>query len=961
MAFDYGQSIQLPNTEFPRRAGLAKKEPEILKRWQGMDLYKRQRDVAKGRKKFILHMGPPFANGHTHMGHALSTVLKDVVTKSYQMMGYDAPLVPGFDCHGLPIEWKIEEKYRKEKKEKEDVDPLQFRTECREFARHWLDIQTGEFERMGILGDWKDPYLTMNKRSEALIAQEIHKFLLKGALYRGSKPVMWSIPEKTALAEAEIEYQDITSDTVWVKFPVKSVGKSGGAEALADMAAVIWTTTPWTLPANRAVAYGDDIDYVGIEVVTLGDDSLATVGDKLIIAKDLYDTFLSDTKVAEAKVVWEGKGTELAGVTCHHPLASMEGYELDIPLLSGHHVTTESGTGLVHIAPSHGEDDYQIGLKYDLQIPHTVGADGIYTDQAPGFTGASVYTSEGKKGPANKFVTGRIGEFGNLVAKSQIRHSYPHSWRSKSPIIFRNTPQWFINVEHNDLREKALAEIKKVRFVPEKGEKRIASMVEGRGDWCVSRQRSWGVPIAIFVNKETQEPLKDEAVLKRIIDVFLEEGSDAWFDRTPQEFLGDDYNADDYEQIVDIIDVWFESGSTHAFVLEEREELRSPADLYLEGSDQHRGWFQSSLLESVYTRGTAPYKAVLTHGFILDEKGYKMAKSGTNGVSPNDLMQEFGADIVRLWVVGSNYTEDIRFGRNILKGHTDIYRRVRNTFCYLLGNLSDFNAETDAVAYSDLGEFDRWALHKVSELDAYVRDCIENFEFLKMITALHTFCSKDLSAFYFDVNKDNLYCNGQSSQTRRATQTVLDIIFKHLCHWFSPVLSYTCEEAWLFYHGKDLNDGELSIHLSKFPEAPAEWKDDVLAERWKNIYDVRRVVMGAIEIKRAAKEVRSSLEASPIVYVTDKAIYQNLENLDFADVCITSSIKFLGEAAPEGAFTVDDIPSVAVALDMAKGDKCDRCWKYTTDIGQDTEHPSICGRCSEAIDGVVLEAVAEAS
>jgi len=952
MTVDYGKTIQLPKTDFPRRAGLAKKEPVLLERWQKMDVYAKQREASNGKEKFILHMGPPFANGHTHMGHALSTVLKDVVTRSYQMLGYDAPLVPGFDCHGLPIEWKIEEKYRKKGQKKEDVDAGQFRTECRDFASHWVGVQSDEFQRMGICGDWKNPYLTMRTRSEALIAKEIHKFLLNGGLYRGSKPVMWSIPEQTALAEAEVEYQDHTSDTVWVKFPIKS-----GDDAFKDGYVVIWTTTPWTLPGNRAVAYGSEILYREIEVIAVDEDSLAKVGDKLFICSDLCDDFIQSTKISEFNLIWEGEGSAFDGMICHHPLFE-NGYDFDVPMLPGEHVTTETGTGFVHTAPGHGEDDYKLGLKFNLPVPFTVEADGRYTDQAPMFEGVQVYTDEGKKGPANKMVMNAIDEVGCLVAKGQIRHSYPHSWRSKAPVIFRNTPQWFISIDHNDLRQKALNEIKGVRWVPEKGENRISAMVEGRGDWCVSRQRSWGVPIAIFVDKKTGEALKDEAVLNRIIEIFMEEGSDAWFTRPAEDFLGSQYNALDYEQIVDIIDVWFESGSTHGFVLEERDELQWPADLYLEGSDQHRGWFQSSLLVATGTRGSAPYKSVLTHGFILDEKGYKMSKSSGNGMSPGELMAEYGADIVRLWVIGSDYTEDIKIGKNVLRGHTDIYRRIRNTFCYLLGNLDDFNAGTDKVSYEQLSEFDQWTLHRIHEMDKYVRECIGNYDFLHMLHALHTFCSKDLSAFYFDVNKDTLYCSEKSGTQRRASQTVLNELFKYLCHWLSSILVYTCEEAWLSYHGKDFDDQGESIHLSQFSDVPEQWFKPDLAERWHKIYETRRVVNGAIELKRAAKEIRSSLEAAPIVYIQSAELRQLLTEIVFEDVCITSAIIVSADAAPAEAFTLEDVEGIAVVVEKASGEKCERCWKYTADIGLNDDHGDVCGRCASVVKDVDLVSAA---
>ena len=941
MTQDYGETIHLPQTEFPRRAGLAKKEPELLKRWQEMNLYQEQRKRSEGREKFVLHMGPPFANGHTHMGHALSTVLKDVIVRSHQMLGYDAPLVPGFDCHGLPIEWKVEEAYRAKGMKKDDVDPVTFRKECRDFASHWLNIQSEEFQRMGINGDWANPYLTMRSESEALIAKEVHKFLLNGSLYLGSRPVMWSIPEQTTLAEAEIEYQDHTSEAVWVKFPLRNA--TGDFD---NGSIVIWTTTPWTLPANRAISYGPNVAYQALTVTAVAEDSLAQIGDKLFICADLHDAFVKDTGITACDVVWSGTGTAFENMLAQHPLHDA-GYDFDVPLLPGDHVTTEAGTGFVHTAPSHGDDDYQMGLKFNLPMPHCVAGDGTYTDEAPLFEGLAVYTAEGKKGPANKAVMHEIAERGCLVAKGHIRHSYPHSWRSKAPVIFRNTPQWFISMDNTGLRDTALTALKDVRFVPEKGRNRITSMVEGRGDWCISRQRSWGVPMAIFVDRKTGEPLKDEAVLNRTIDIFMKEGSDAWFDHPAETFLGDDYSVDDYEKINHIIDVWFESGSTHAFVLEQRPELTWPADLYLEGSDQHRGWFQSSLLVASGTRGTAPYKNILTHGFILDEKGYKMSKSGGNGLSPTELMDQFGADIVRLWVIGSDYTDDIKIGKNVLKGHTDIYRRIRNTFCYLLGNLADFDAEQHSVDVKDMPEFDRWALHRLHEMDEYVKSCIADYDFMKMLNALHLFCSKDLSAFYFDVNKDNLYCNAKDSLERRATQTVLDHIFKSLAHWFAPVLSFTCEEAWLSYKGLDFTDRSESIFYSTTPKVPTSWQDDALAAKWQSAYDVRRVVTGAIELKRASKEIRSSLEALPVVYIADAALRDVISSTVFEDVCITSSIEISADVAPEDAFTLDDVEGIAVVIGHAEGDKCERCWKYTDDCDSDT---GICTRCGHSIE-----------
>ncbi len=951
-ARDYGATIRLPKTDFPRRAGLAQKEPLILARWEKMDIYSRQRARAKQaaakREKFVLHFGPPFANGHIHLGHLLSHTLKDFVARAMELSGYDAPLVPGYDCHGLPIEWKIEEKHRAEKRNNtKESDPYGFRKECREYAAHWSDVQTGELKRLGINGDWKNPYSTMYPASEAAIAAEIHTFLRNGSLYRGSKPVMWSPVEQTALAEAEVEYKDITSDTVFVKFPLVK-----GPQALLDAKAnvVIWTTTPWTLPGNRAIAYGEDLVYHAIKVKNLSvNGSSLSVGEVLLVEANRDNHLRNEAGVQDAEVIWVGKGSDLAGTTAKHCLAGKDaGYDFDVPLLAGDFVTTDAGTGFVHIAPGHGEDDYRLGLKHGVEVPHTVGPDGTYFAHVPVFAGVAVYTPEGKKGPANKFVMQALADIGTLVAKSQILHSYPHSWRSKAPVIFRNTPQWFISMDKNDLRHKALAEIEKTEFFPARGKNRIGSMVESRGDWCISRQRAWGVPIAIFVDKKTGAPLTDDAVLNRTIDIFKQEGSDAWYKRPASDFLGAGYNADDYEQIVDIVDVWFESGSTHAFVMEAREELHWPADLYLEGSDQHRGWFQSSLLEAVGSRGQAPYKAVLTHGFILDEKGYKMSKSVGNGTSPVELMQNYGADILRLWVAGSDYTEDIKFGEKILAGHVDVYRRIRNTFCYLLGSFDGFDA-SQRVAYDDLGKLDRYILHRLHEVGASVEQSIAQFDFQRLITDINHFCARDLSAFYFDICKDALYCDDAASVKRRAIVTVLDEVFTCLVHWLAPILPFTCEEAWLSYKGLSLEDESESIHLSTLPKLPAQWRDQALAAEWAQIIAARSVVTGALEPKRADKTIGASLEAAPVVYVADATLAASLNSVAFSDVCITSAIAIKTGAAPVDAFTLADVGGVGVVFAKAEGAKCVRCWRYMPDHGSVAAHPDLCGRCATVV------------
>lgn len=945
MTTDYGKTIHLPKTDFPRRAGLAQKEPEILARWEKMGLYDRQRNESKGRKKFTLHMGPPFANGNIHLGHVLSTVLKDVVCRSYQMLGYDAPLVPGFDCHGLPIEWKIEEDYRsKGKNSGKDDDRVEFLKACRNFAAQWVVTQTAEFQRLGILGDWKNPYKTMDKQSEAVIAATVHEFLRNGGLYRGSKPVMWSVPEQTALAEAEIEYKDMTSDTAWVKFPVKS-----GPAELKDASVVIWTTTPWTLPANRAIGYGADIEYVLVTVKGVEDTSFLQVGDKLLVAEALKNEL-----AIKAGVTWLGhvqiNAEDIGSIICHHPLHA-QGYDFDVPLLAGDFVTTDAGTGFVHIAPGHGEDDYKLVVAHNhnnkanpIEIPDTVRGDGKYFDHVPLFAGAEVYSAAGKKGPANKFVMNAISEAGNLVAKSQITHSYPHSWRSKAPVIFRNTPQWFVSMDKNDLRKKALAEIEKTRFVPERGKNRIGAMVEGRGDWCLSRQRVWGVPLAIFYNRDTLEPLRDEAVLKRIIDIFEKDGSQTWYERPASEFLGPGYNPEEWVQVRDIVDVWMESGVTQDFVFRQHPELSWPADLYLEGSDQHRGWFQSSLLVATGTKGAAPYKAILTHGFILDEKGYKMSKSVGNVTAPAKLMEMYGADILRLWTVSADYTEDIKFGENILKFHADVYRRIRGTFCYLLGSLDGSGDD------KNLSDLDKYILHRVYEIDHGIRAAIADFDFQGATTLVHSFCSRELSAFYFDICKDALYCDALDSAKRKAIVHVLDRVFVYLCHWLAPTLAFTAEEAWLNYKGVAMDDADESIHLSVLPEAPKEWHNPELGGVWEKIIAARSVVTGALEVRRAAKEIGASLEAAPKVHVADTALAAVLESTGFSDICITSGISIETGAAPADAFTVQGVAGVAVTFAKAEGQKCERCWKYTTDTGAVSAHPALCRRCGETVE-----------
>jgi len=955
MATDYKSTVFLPKTAFEMRGKLPEREPTLLARWDNMNLYARQREQSAGREKFILHDGPPYANGNLHIGHALNKILKDVINRSQQMMGKDANYVPGWDCHGLPIEWKIEEKYRSEGRDKDEVPIVEFRQECRDFAEHWIGVQREEFQRLGVIGDWEKPYTTMNYAAEAQIARELMKFVDNGLLYQGSKPVMWSVVEKTALAEAEVEYHDHESDTIWAKFPIRA----GAPEAFADAAVVIWTTTPWTIPGNRAISYSSKIAYGLYEVTEAPDENWAKAGDRLILADALAEDVMGSARATTWQRVSDVSADVLGGMTCAHPLAGI-GYDFDIPLLDGAHVMDDAGTGFVHTAPGHGRDDYDIWVAcsrdldtrgIDTRIPYTVDADGVYTDEAPGFDGKCVITAKGKKGDANQAVIDALVAADALISRGRVKHQYPHSWRSKKPLIFRNTPQWFIAMDKpfgeaaKSLREVALDAIDATEFYPEAGRTRLHGMIEGRPDWVVSRQRAWGVPITVFVNKKTGELLCDSAVQDRIATAIAEEGADAWFASDPARFLGNDYSADNYEQVFDILDVWFDSGSTHSFVLEDRDDLQWPASLYLEGSDQHRGWFHSSLLESCGTRGRAAYDAVLTHGFVLAEDKQKMSKSTGNIVAPQEIIKQYGADILRIWVVASDYSEDLKIGQDIIKHQADAYRRLRNTLRYILGNLDGFE-ESERLDISEMPELERWVLHRLTEIDALVRTRATDFDFHDMFTALHNFCAVDLSSFYFDIRKDALYCDKADSIRRRAARTVLDELFSCLTAWLAPIACFTAEEAWL---SRNPGDDE-SVHLRTYPDVPAAWQDTALAEKWATIRRIRRVVTGALELERAEKRIGSSLQAAPTVYISGDYAGA-LNGVDLAEISITSGIVVVSGDAPDGAFTLDDVAGVAVAPGPADGGKCERCWQVLVEVGSDSENTDICKRCADAVAG----------
>ncbi len=971
-ARDYSQTLFLPQTDFPMRAGLPKKEPEIIAQWDRKNLYKVLREQSKGRPKYVLHDGPPYANGNLHIGHALNKILKDVITRSFQMRGHDSNYVPGWDCHGLPIEWKIEEQYRAKGKDKDEIPVNEFRKECREFADHWIGVQTEEFRRLGVEGDFETPYKTMDFKSEAKIATELMKFAKSGQLYRGSKPIMWSVVERTALAEAEIEYEQYESDTVWVKFPV-----TDASGVLDGASIVIWTTTPWTIPGNRAICFSSRIKYGLYEITAAENDFGPRPSETMIFADALADECFSKAKLEYTRTR-DVSGKELDGLVCAHPLRGFnDAYSFDVPLLDGDHVTDDAGTGFVHTAPGHGRDDFEIWMArareieargISTKIPFTVADDGSYTDEAPGFGDARVIDDKGKKGKANQeVITALIGQ-NNLFARGRLKHEYPHSWRSKKPIIFRNTPQWFVYMDKDGvigdgvvsnagtLRQTALAAIDETRFVPAAGQNRLRSMIEQRPDWVLSRQRAWGVPIAVFRNPQTDQIIpspefeKSDELIDRIDKAFSAEGADAWFEENARDRFLDGIvdNPADWEKVTDILDVWFDSGSTHAFCLEQREDLKWPADLYLEGSDQHRGWFHSSLLESCGTRGRAPYNAVLTHGFVMAEDGRKMSKSLGNVVTPQEVIKQSGADILRLWVASSDYSEDLRIGPEILKTAIDAYRKMRNTLRWMLGNLAHFDG--GKIDYSELPELERLMLHRLHELDQLVRKGYDEFDFKRIFAQLFNFMTVELSSFYFDIRKDALYCDAPSSIKRRSALYVVSEIFDHLTRWLAPLLPFTMEEAYQSRQGTE----DESIHMQQFLDVSGNWEDKELFAKWQKIRMVRRVVTGALEIERQEKRIGSSLEAAPVVHVSDAGLLAAIDGQDMAEICITSAISLSTEASPQDAFSLPDVAGVAVVNKMAEGRKCARSWKVLPEVGTDAQYPDISPRDADAmreIDG----------
>jgi len=903
-------TLQLPKTAFSMKASLPTKEPEILKKWEKDKIFDKLRKNSKGKEKFILHDGPPYANGHIHMGTALNKILKDIITRFHQMSGKDSVYVPGWDCHGLPIEWKIEEQYKKKKKNKDEVPIKNFRQECREFAKSWIDVHIKEFKRLGVIGDFNNYYSTMSFEAEAQIVRELGKFLIDGSLYQGFKPVLWSTVEKTALADAEVEYMDHTSNTIYAAFSVKETKK----EFLKGTSIIIWTTTPWTIPANKALAFNSNIDYSVLEIESLENFK----GKKIIVAKNLINSITKECEILKYKELKTFKGSEFKGTICSHPFSKL-GFDYDVPMLDAQFVNLEQGTGIVHCAPSHGPDDFNLCLKNNIPSLYTVDNAGLYTKEIPHFSNTHIFK-------ADPIVIEKLKEQNKLLKNDKLNHSYPHSWRSKAPLIYRATPQWFISMQKNDLRKKAIKAIKDTTFYPNKGKERLLSMVEGRPDWCVSRQRVWGVPLPIFINKKTKEPLRDKNVIERIASIYEKQGSDCWFTDGSKAFLGDKYDPNDYDKLNDIVEVWFDSGSTHSFVLEKRQDLKWPADMYLEGSDQHRGWFHSSLLESCGTRGKAPFESILSHGFVVDGKGMKMSKSMGNVISPEDILKNYGADILRVWVAASDYAEDLRIDKSILTQHSESYRKIRNTFRFMLGNLKDKFEPQDfkKLNVKDLDELEQYILHKIYHINKSVENNLKNYNFHKLYKELLNFCTLDLSSFYFDIRKDVLYCDSENSKKRKNCVIVLNILLESLLKWFAPILVFTADEIYSL-----VSKEEKNIHEHSFVSVPNNWENKKLNDKWDQLFKIKQEANIAIEAKRSSKEIGSSLEAE-IKLSVNKDKFELLENLDLAEYFITSKAEKILSGESE----------MKIDVNKAKGNKCPRCWKILE---------TSCIRCSDLI------------
>jgi len=927
---DYKKSLNLPKTEFPMKANLSKREPEQLKNWEETRLHDQVRNSSKGREKFILHDGPPYANGNIHIGTALNKILKDIVVRSKQMAGYDAVYVPGWDCHGLPIEHNVDKEIGEKKKKLSLAD---VRRLCREYAEKFIDIQRNEFKRLGVMGDWKKPYLTMNYKYEAVIARECGKFARSGSLYRSKKPIYWCFRCQTALAEAEIEYQDESAPSIFVKFPMQDDLSSDYPELKGkSVYVVIWTTTPWTLPANLAIALHPEFEYAAVEVGR---------NEVFILARELMPSVLRIFGIADYTVIAEINPKTLERKRCRHPMV-----ERDSLIILGDHVTLDAGTGCVHTAPGHGREDYEVGIEYGLEVYSPVDNNGCFTDDVEFFKGQFVFD-------ANANINKKLNEIGAMLAEGSLEHSYPHCWRCKQPVIFRATPQWFISMEKTGLRQNSLKSIDEVTWIPHWGRDRIYGMIENRPDWCVSRQRAWGVPITVFYCEDCESVVQDQEIMEKVYTQFEQHGADIWFEKDISYFLPADLKCSSCgsKSLIkenDILDVWFDSGVSHAAVLESREDLRWPADLYLEGSDQHRGWFHSSLLTSVGTRQQAPYKAVLTHGFVVDAEGRKMSKSLGNVVAPSEVIDKYGAEILRLWVSATDYREDIRISENILRQLSDAYRRIRNTSRFILGNLYDFDPGTDKVSYRAMPEIDRFALHKLQHLVEKTLKAYDAYEYHIIYHALYNYCTLDLSAFYLDILKDRLYTSPPKSIARKSAQTVMYLLMDSLARLMAPLLPVTADEIWK--HMPGLKDKASSVHLTLLPAVNSRWKDESLAQSWEKILQVRAEVTKALEEARSQKRIGHPLDAA-VTISANNDVYDVLKPYaeDLRFIFIVSKVALLKDETLDDSFKSENVTGLFIRIEVAAGEKCERCWVHETSVGSNKEHPSICERCQKAL------------
>ncbi len=927
---NFSKTINLPSTNFSMKANLSETETNWIKFWKEKKIYKKLKDERGKNKSYILHDGPPYANGDLHLGHALNKILKDFICRIKFQNSMNVNYIPGWDCHGLPIEWKIEEKFKKLGKKKNEIGLKEFRNECRKFANHWVAEQKIQFERFGIQTNWEKIYLTMTPDSELSIVKELLKFLETGELYLGFKPVMWSVVEQTALAEAEIEYHEKTSNSIYVKFPIKQTNEK--------ISVVIWTTTPWTIPCNRAIAFSNHLKYVILEI---GED-IKTLNleknEQLVISENLLSDFIRKHKIDSYKIKHEVKDNFFREVECNHPLHKL-GYKHNVKLFQSSHVTDESGSGFVHIAPNHGLEDFEVGKKNNLGNESTVNEKGIYEDSIPIFAGLHVFKADEK-------VIEELRKSKNLISNNEYKHSYPHSWRSKAPLIYRATSQWFISMDNKNLRKKALKEIDAVEWIPSNSKNRIFSMIKDRPDWCVSRQRSWGVPITIFVSKKQKKPIIDSDVNKKIISLLQKNGVDFWFEGSGESFLPKKYNSSDYEKVTSILDVWFDSGSSHVYVFKNKG-VKGKADLYLEGSDQHRGWFQTSLLESCGVYGESPYKSVLTHGFVIDEKGKKMSKSLGNVISPKDIVNKFGADILRIWVASSNYNEDIRISYENLNRHSESYRKLRNTIRFILGNLNGWNTK-NSIDYKKLPELEKYILHKLKKTDSEIEIFFNKFNFSKAFQSILSFCASDLSSFFFDIRKDTLYCENENSDLVKSTKTVMSIIFNCLIRWLSPIIPFTTEEAWQCWRNEIDSNAELSCHLLKKSEIPNEWLSPKLEERWKKIFEIRDTFLLSVENKRNLKEIKSGMEVKAKFFFKDQDYHKIAESLDLSEILIASDVS-LSSQVDEGFENYPGKEHIFCKLEVSEGFKCPRCWKIIENFDSSNE---ICDRCKSVIGAI---------